>query len=147
MTNQILNPNSIVNWQRKTPPTATVTDWDDVKISLNNKCVYDFNSLMYFIKDVWKVSKHIHNDIIKCKHFPHYCPIVRGIHRSPVNSPDKGQWRRALMFSLICTWTNGWDTGDLRHLHAHYDSTVMIYLYHLKLQLLPILLLTTECYH
>ena len=24
----------------------------------------------------------------------------------PVNSPHKGQWRRALMFSLICTWTN-----------------------------------------
>ena len=25
-----------------------------------------------------------------------------GIHRSPVNSPHKGQWRGALMFSLIC---------------------------------------------
>ena len=31
-----------------------------------------------------------------------------GIHRSPVNSPVNGQWRGALMFSLICTWTNGW---------------------------------------
>ena len=30
------------------------------------------------------------------------------IHRSPVNSPHKGQWRGALMFSLICTWTNDW---------------------------------------
>ena len=28
--------------------------------------------------------------------------FVRGIHRSPVNFPHKGQWRRALMFSLIC---------------------------------------------
>ena len=28
--------------------------------------------------------------------------------RSPVNSPHKGQWRGALMFSLICTWMNGW---------------------------------------
>ena len=27
---------------------------------------------------------------------------VRGIHRSPVNSPQKGQWRGTLMFSLIC---------------------------------------------
>ena len=28
--------------------------------------------------------------------------IVRGIHRWPVNSPHDGQWRGALMFSLIC---------------------------------------------
>ena len=28
------------------------------------------------------------------------------IHRSPMNSPHKGQWRRALMFSLICAWIN-----------------------------------------
>ena len=37
-------------------------------------------------------------------HFPRYWPFVRGIHRSPVNSPHRGQWRGALMFSLICTW-------------------------------------------
>ena len=30
--------------------------------------------------------------------FPRYWPFVRGIHRSPVNSPHKGQWRGALMF-------------------------------------------------
>ena len=42
------------------------------------------------------------------EHFPRYWPIVRGIHRSPVNSPHKSQWRRALMFSLICAWTNRW---------------------------------------
>ena len=28
--------------------------------------------------------------------------FVRGIHRSPVNFPHKGQWRGALMLSLIC---------------------------------------------
>ena len=33
---------------------------------------------------------------------------VRGIHRIPVNSPHKDQWRRALMFSLMCAWINGW---------------------------------------
>ena len=63
------------------------------------------------------------------KHFPHYWPFVRGIHRSPVNSPHKGQWRRALMFSLICAWINSWvnngEAGDLRHHHAHYDVIVM----------------------
>ena len=40
-----------------------------------------------------------HDDVIKWKHFPRYWPFVRGIHLSPVNSPHKGQWRRALMFS------------------------------------------------
>ena len=42
-----------------------------------------------------------HDDGIKWKHFPRYLPFVWGIHRSPVNSPHKGQWREALMFSLI----------------------------------------------
>ena len=44
-----------------------------------------------------------HDDVIKWKHFPRYWPFVRGIHRSPVNSPHKGQWRGSLMFSLIST--------------------------------------------
>ena len=70
-----------------------------------------------------------HDDIIKWKHFPRYWPFVRGIHRSPVNSPHKGQWRGALMFSLICIWINGWvnnrEAGDLRRHRAHYDVIVM----------------------
>ena len=52
-----------------------------------------------------------HDDFIKWKHFPRYLPFVRGIHRSPVNSPHKGQWRGALMFSLICAWKNCWATN------------------------------------
>ena len=55
---------------------------------------------------------------------------MRGIHRFPVNSPQKGQGRGALTFSLICAWTNGWannrDAGDLSRLCAHHDVTVMI---------------------
>ena len=45
--------------------------------------------------------------VIKWKYHTRYCPFVRGIHRSPVNSPYKGQWHGALMFSLICAWGNG----------------------------------------
>ena len=71
-----------------------------------------------------------HDDVIKWKHFPRYWPFVRGIHRSPVNSQHKGQWRGALMFSLICVWINGWvntrEAGDLRRYRAHFDVTVMI---------------------
>ena len=46
----------------------------------------------------------IPDDVIKWKYFPRYWPFVRGIHRSPVNSPHKGQWRGALRFSMICAW-------------------------------------------
>ena len=70
-----------------------------------------------------------HDDVIKWKHFPRYWPFVRGIHRSPVISPHKGQWRGALMFSLICVWINGWvnnrEAGDLRRHRDHYDVIVM----------------------
>ena len=72
---------------------------------------------------------HIHDDVIKWKHFPRYWPFVRGIHRSPVNTPHKGQWRGALMFTLICARINGWvnnrEAGDLRRYRAHYDVIVM----------------------
>ena len=76
-----------------------------------------------------------HDDVIKWKYFPCYWPFVRGIHRSPVNSPHKGQWRGALMFSLICVWINGWvnncEAGDLRRYRAHYDVTVMSFSIHM----------------
>ena len=68
-----------------------------------------------------------HDDVIKWKHFPRYWPFVRGIHRSPVNSTHKGQWRGALIFSLICIRINGWvsngEAGGLRRNRAHYDVT------------------------
>ena len=54
---------------------------------------------------------------------------MRGIPRWLVDSPHKGQWRGALVFSLIRAWTNGWannrDAGDLRRHRARYDVTLM----------------------
>ena len=74
-------------------------------------------------------SLYWHDNVIKWKRFPRYWPSVRGIHRWLVNSPHKGQWRGALMFSLICAWINGWsrnrDAGNLRHHRVHYHVTVM----------------------
>ena len=73
---------------------------------------------------------YYHDDVINCKHFPRYWPFVRGIHRSPVNSLHKGQWRGALIFSLICVcindWVNNRDASDLRRYRAHYDVTIML---------------------
>ena len=82
----------------------------------------------------------------KCKHFPCYWPFVRGIHRSPVNSPHKGPvtrkvfafwwpvnsphkglWRGALLFSLICalnkqSWSWWFETPP-RSLWRHCNLT------------------------
>ena len=97
---------------------------DRVNISWTHR---NFPNVFY-----WQPQEPIrpHDDVIKWKHFPCYWTFVRGIHRSPVNSPHKGQWRGALMFSLICAWINPWvnnrEAGDLRRHCFHYDVTVMI---------------------
>ena len=78
---------------------------------------------------VSQCSLQTHDDVIKWKHFPRYWPFVRGIHRSSVSSPHKGQWRGALMFSVIWAWISGLnnrEVGDLRRQRAHYDVIVMI---------------------
>ena len=63
------------------------------------------------------------------RHFPSYWTCVRGIHRSPVNSPYKSQWLGTLMCSLIGTWSNGWvnnrDASVIRRHRVYYDVTVM----------------------
>ena len=82
-----------------------------------------------FVQHVVQAVIIEHDDVIKWKHFPRDWPFVQGIHWSPVNSPNKGQWRGAFMFSLICAWINGWlnngDAGDLRRHQVHYDVIVM----------------------
>ena len=74
------------------------------------------------------IAVDFHDDVIKWKHFPRYWPFVWGIHRSPVISLHKGQWRGALMFSLICAWINAGvnnrEARVLRRHRAHYDVIV-----------------------
>ena len=66
---------------------------------------------------------------MKWTHFPCYWSFVWEIHWPPVGFPHNGQWRGALILSVICAWTNGWsktqDARNLRHNHAHYDVTVI----------------------
>ena len=68
--------------------------------------------------------------VINWKHFPRYWPFARRIHWSPVNSPHKGQWRGALMFSVSHAWINGWinnrEAGDLRRYRTHCDVILMV---------------------
>ena len=128
-----------VNSPHKRPVTRKMFPFDDV-IMGENWLVLDNSKTQQSanrVRKSWNLL-HVqwinvtHDDVIKWKHFPIYWPFVRGIHRSPVNSPHKGQWRGALMFSLICVWIHGWvnyrEAGDLRRYRAHYDVNVMQYL-------------------
>ena len=94
------------NWTGKIHPLAHLTDHDSYEVTV-----------------VSIMEKH--DDVIKWKHFSRYWPFVRGIHRSPMNSLHNGQWRGALMLSLICVCINGWvnnrEAGDLRRHRARYD--------------------------
>ena len=109
-----------------------------IKNPLNPRCfqikILDIQTMVWLkvvqnIKADFVYCLPTRDDVIKWKHFLCYWPFVRGIHRSPVNSPHKGQWRGASMFSLICVWINGWETnreaGDLRRYRARYDVIVM----------------------
>ena len=70
------------------------------------KAKYDKVWHMCILIEMWHKWRFVYwvwyNDVIKWKHFPRYWPLVRRIHRSPVNSLHKGQWRGALVFSSIC---------------------------------------------
>ena len=79
----------------------------------------------------------LHDDVINWKHFRRYWPFVKGIHLSPVDSRHKGQWRGALMFSLVGAWTKSWanprDAADLRRHGTHYDVTVIVSIFDITL--------------
>ena len=55
--------------------------------------------------------------------------ICAGIHRSPVNSPHKGQLTHSfdVFFDLRLNdgWVNNREAGDLKGYHAHYDVIVI----------------------
>ena len=59
---------------------STQIDCNHVMVTDNT--LIRFASLLYLVRTV-------HDDVIKWKHFPHYWPFLRGIHRSPVNSLTK----------------------------------------------------------
>ena len=106
---------------RNRPPTLSTTPMDFYH--KQKSIVYSYRDACLCVNWCWPG----HDDVIKWKHFPRYWHFVRGIHWSPVDSPHKGQWREALMFSLIWTnsLTNTQTGGDLRRHHSYYDVTAM----------------------
>ena len=112
-------------WMVRSEPcfsTKTIFLWIRVPIL---KMKRSSDRLLFMMAIVyWQDCVFIHDDVIKWKHFPLYWPFVRGIHRWPVNSPLKGQWRGALMFFLSAPWINNREAGKLRRHRAHFDVIV-----------------------
>ena len=88
------------------------------------------------------------DDVINWKQFPRYLPFVRGIHQSPGNSPHKGQWRGALMFSLISGW---WFETPSRPLWRHCNKLVDKIFWNLESQIICTILFSRNgqlnCYY
>ena len=111
-----------VRWSRNTQPNDDIAlcvirqPWFTLAIRISSKMFFCRCRTMY------GVSWWCH----QMGAFSRYGLIARGIHRSPVKSPHKGQYLGA---SLICAWMNGWvnnrEAADLRCHRAHYDVTVM----------------------
>ena len=68
---------------------------------INHRSAWGRNPMRVFSTLTYSLFSR-HDDVIKWKHFQRNWPFVRGIHRLM----HKGQWRGALMFSLICAWIN-----------------------------------------
>ena len=135
--NKLLNKQSIYQWFQTSwcPSDCTVMPYTNINglgftycYSLLYSCFCNLY-LIHIHCNKHRATSFLHDDVIKWKHFLCNWPFVQGIHQSPVNSPDKGLWHGALMFSLICIWINGrvnnHEAGDLRRYRAHYDVIIM----------------------
>ena len=95
---------------------------DNQDINLHVFFIYIFEITSIFPRGQWANTSHfklapdwLYLPVHSCKSWWHHqmetfqghWPFVRGIHRSPMDSPHKGQWRRASIF-FICAWTNSW---------------------------------------
>ena len=77
----------------------------------------------HYLKQCWPMMTSSNGNIF------HVTGHLCGEFTAPREFPHKGQWRGALMFSLICVWINDWvnngEAGNLRRYRIHYDVIVM----------------------
>ena len=97
------------------------------RTNLNDLATYHFIHVCGELQ-LWAKPITTH-DVTQWNSFPRDWPFVQGIQRSPMNSPNEGQWRGALVLSLIYAGINDWVNGrkavDLRRHRVHYVVTVM----------------------
>ena len=94
-------------------------------IHIKNTCIFHSSSWLYFPVGQFEVLTLLTHTWWRhqMETFSALLALCAGNSPVPVNSPHKGQWRGALMFSLICVWINGWvnhrEAGDLRRYHVN----------------------------
>ena len=114
--------------------SPTVKSW----MNKNSICVY----VLGYTQVVWrfKVSSsrvihwtQYHDDVMNWKHFPRYWPFVRGIHRSPMNSPQRPVTRNFDVFfdlrlnkRLSKQWWGWWFKTLSRPLWRHRNVEEII---------------------
>ena len=150
MTRKIIEVHDLSRWESPTVRWQSVNnEEEDSSISPTFETIIQFEISLKYVSQGPMVNKSASNQMMVWRRiglltkmsgaiwrhqmeiFPGHWPFVRGIHRWPVDSPHKGQWRRALVFYLISAWTNVWAyMGDLRPHRTHYDVTVMASLGH-----------------
>ena len=120
-----LEPGFIGTWDSLITIIFRPCSWTLRFLTFTDILTPDVASIKYWTCQV----SYDHDDVIKWKHFRDTGPLW-GESIGHRLLPHKGQWRGALMFSLICAWTkrflNNRDAGDLRRNRAHYDVTVII---------------------
>ena len=128
-------------WWIKWPLQSQTTFYGNVSSLF--ECLFEFQRLttltLYISgngltpKSLEKVAGVVQSSVTWLRHqmeiFSALLALCAGNSPVPLNSPHKGQWRRALMFSLICAWINDWahnrEAGDLRRHRGHYNVNVM----------------------
>ena len=95
--------------------------WGSKNIWCKLVCFHRKSETDYLVENIWW-RHHMET-------FSALLDLLLGNSPVPMNSPYKGQWRGALMFSLICAWINDWvnnrEAGDLRRHRGHYDVNVI----------------------
>ena len=70
-----------------TKTLGSTSNWHQSDNFASNRCLIDVDLVVFVVldyKDTYKYGMSClpHGDVIKWKHFPRYCPFVRGIHRT-----------------------------------------------------------------
>ena len=118
----------------------TVTIWSTVSMLPNNRIYnhlhisthqyYDSLLVCYNVAAYWLTIRLLPNHVTEWNYFLRNWPFMRGIHRSPVNSPTKASDAEFWCFLWSASWLNGAnnrEAGDLRRHRAHYDVIVVFF--------------------
>ena len=97
-------------WKETVAISAKSSDWfveysSGIRRDWDNKCT--------------EAVAELQDDVMTWKRFRRYWPFVRGIHRSPVDSPHKGPVN---VFAQAKCWTNSGVAVDVMHHDAHITS-------------------------